>query len=86
MSHGDYPKILAEAQPFHGLPHRALEAVWQAGQAMEIPSGVDAFVQGDAAERCYILLDGRIKITKNSSFNLGKVKKQKPIVIFVTAH
>lgn len=64
MSTWDYPAVLTEAQPFQGLPPSALEAVWRAGQTAQVPRGAEVFAQGDPAERCYVLLEGRIKLTK----------------------
>lgn len=64
MQDWDYPPILAQAQPFQGLPANALEAVWRAGHSFRAEQGQGVFLQGDPAERCYVLLEGRIKLTK----------------------
>jgi CRP-like cAMP-binding protein len=67
MQHWEFPPILAQAQPFRGLSDGALDAVWRAGQSFRAEQGQEVFTQGDTAERCYVLLEGRIKLTKVDS-------------------
>lgn len=62
MSRWEFPAILAEAQPLQGLGTESLDDVWRSGQTLEFQANEEVFSQGDPAERCYVLLEGHVKL------------------------
>jgi CRP-like cAMP-binding protein len=49
---------------FQNLPGSALEEIRNAGQIRSVPKGEYFFLQGDPAERLFLLLNGRLKLTQ----------------------
>ncbi len=55
---------LAQVVLFKGLPETALEEICRQGQVRKAEKGSFFFAQGDRADRQYLLLSGRIKLTQ----------------------
>ena len=51
---------------FQGIPEPDLAQILQAGRTKALLSGEFCFFQGDPADRIYILLQGRIRLTKSN--------------------
>lgn len=58
--------VLAKTIFFKGLPEPELQELLQAGQYRRAGRGAFFFLQGDPAERLYILIDGRVKLNQSS--------------------
>jgi CRP/FNR family transcriptional regulator, nitrogen oxide reductase regulator len=49
---------------FHGVPQNDLQAMVQAAHRKHLHAGEFFFLQGDEAERMYVLLQGRVKLSQ----------------------
>lgn len=59
------PLILRNMAMFAGLGTDALREVMDKGQTHRVPKGTVVFKQGDRADTCHALIDGRIKIQQS---------------------
>ncbi len=59
-------QLLAKAPLFSGLSVRELEIVEQTGQTFSVERGRFIFLEGDPADRFFLVLSGKIKIQKSS--------------------
>ena len=62
----DYDQ-LQQVTLFKGLPLEALQQICREGQAKKVAKGGFFFLQGDLAERTYLLLSGRIKLSQTTA-------------------
>lgn len=60
----DAVRIPATAELFTGLDAAALDAVAKLGVQRRVAKGEDLFDQGEPAEACYIVVDGRFKLAQ----------------------
>jgi CRP-like cAMP-binding protein len=58
------PSLLADAPAFAGLTVEALDDVLADARSVQVCKGETVFSQGDSAERFYLLLHGRLRVTR----------------------
>ncbi len=58
------PPVLAKAELFVGLDDATLAAAAQAASTVRLDRGETLFDQGEPARACYVVLDGRIKLSQ----------------------
>lgn len=61
------PAVLHGMRLFAGLDAEALAGVIRSAQTRHVPKGTTIFLQGDPAENCHALIDGRIKIVQTGA-------------------
>ena len=59
--------LLQQVDLFEGLPLEVVQAICLAGQPKKLERGGFFFLQGDLAERQYLLLAGRVKLTQTNT-------------------
>jgi CRP-like cAMP-binding protein len=60
------PEALAGMELFLGLPPSALAAVMACARVRHLAKDTTVFRQGDPAERCHALIEGRVRITQSN--------------------
>jgi CRP-like cAMP-binding protein len=63
MAHLDRSLIM-DAAAFAGLPGEALDEIIALAQPLRLPKGEAAFRQGETADRFFLLLHGRLRVTR----------------------
>jgi CRP-like cAMP-binding protein len=56
--------LIAGSPTFAGMPPEALDEVLAKASALRLPKGEAAFRQGEPAERFFLLLHGRLRVTR----------------------
>ncbi len=56
--------LISDSPTFSGLTSEALDEIVARAQALRLPKGEPAFRQGEAAERFFLLLHGRLRVTR----------------------
>ncbi len=64
---GEYDKLIGSLQLFSGLPEQNLQALLYHGQIREFNKGNLLFLEGEPANRLYIILKGWIKLFKGTA-------------------
>lgn len=59
------PSVVAEMAMFRGLDREALQDVVRHARTRRVAKGARIFSQGDTADTCYALIDGRVKIVQS---------------------
>lgn len=56
--------IFLQSAVFSGIPEKEQADILNLGQRLEFAPGATAFCEGDPAQRCYFVLQGRLKLSK----------------------
>jgi CRP/FNR family transcriptional regulator, nitrogen oxide reductase regulator len=56
--------LIAGTPTFAGLPNEALDEIMAQAQPLRVPKGEAAFRQGESADRFFLLLHGRLRVTR----------------------
>lgn len=65
MPHAPDPSVVAQMPMFQGLAHDDLRDVVRHARTRRVAQGTRIFSQGDNADTCYALIDGRVKIVQS---------------------
>lgn len=64
MAPADLIQLLAQSQPFQGLRAAELQGVFDAAHRRHVEQDAFFFHQGEPATACYVLIDGKAKLTQ----------------------
>jgi CRP/FNR family transcriptional regulator, nitrogen oxide reductase regulator len=60
----NYSDALSQSELFNGIPPETFAEILNRGKKTSVKSGEILFNEGDRAESCYLVLKGRLKLTK----------------------